>query len=173
MTDEEGLIDRAIEDARAEGFAAGRESARVRLALLADELRMMPTIWVDAYGMLCSAALSDGLEGRGADPNPKVKPKVVRARTSTGQTEVRGLATRGKSPLPKGGADVRSIRLMAVKTRIDRRLRTLAREIRDELEGRKNAGAVRRCTRCKKFGEDSWSWCPYDGAPMESADQEL
>lgn len=166
--------EREIEDARAEGYARGVEqgsaTARVRLALLADELRMMPSVWVDAYGLLAAGALSDGLEGRGVDSNPKVKPKVTRVRTKTSEVETRGLASRTKASTPQGGAEVRSLRLLSLKGRIDRRLRSLAREIQTELEGKKNAGAVRRCTRCKKFGEDTWNWCPYDGAAMESDD---
>lgn len=170
---DDDIRSREIEDARAEGYAAGAAATKVRLALLADELRMMPNVWVEAYGALCSASFTDGLEGRGANQNPYVSPKVTRVRTRTGETETRGLATRGKAPFPKGGVEARSERLMATKSRIDRRLRTLAREIRDELDGRKQAGAVRKCTRCKRFGEETWSWCPYDGAPMESADQGL
>lgn len=173
MTSDDDVRAREIEDARAEGYARGMEqgqaTARVRLGLLADELRMMPTVWVSAYGALCVSALSDGLEGRGGPDNPYTRPKVLRVRTRTSETEVRGLATRGKAPFPKGGVEVRSERLMALKSRVDRRLRTLAREIRRELAD--ETSIPRKCTRCKKYGEESWSWCPFDGAPMESDDR--
>jgi hypothetical protein len=169
MGEDEALRLREIEDARAEGYAAGR-AATVRMRLLADELRMMPEVWVSAYGALCVGALSDGMEGRGAPDNVPVKPKVTRVRIRTSEVETRGVAPRGKPPIAKGGAEVRSERLLSLKSRIDRRLRTLAREIRDELENHKDRGAIRRCTRCKKYGEETWNWCPYDGAPMQSDD---
>lgn len=165
---------REIEDARAEGFASGVEqgsaTARVRLALLADELRMMPSVFVERYGALVTGALSDGLEGKRTDSSPKVNPRLTRVRTKTSQVETRGLASRTKANTPQGGPEVRSLRLLALKGRIDRRLRSLAREIQTELESRKSAESVRRCTRCKRFGEDTWSWCPYDGAIMQSDD---
>jgi len=58
---------------------------------------------------------------------------------------------------------------MAVKARVDRKLRALAREIEAELAGG-SKGDVRKCTRCGRFGEDNWNWCPWDGAAMESGD---
>jgi len=161
---------REIEDARAEGYAAGRENAKVKLTFLSDELRMMPAVWVEAYGALIAGALSDGLEGRRVSDNPPVKPKVVRVRTKTSQVETRGLASRAKPSRPPSSGGVRSERLLALKSRIDRRLRVLAREIRNEIEGRENVNVVRRCTKCKKYGEDTWAWCPYDGSPMQSDD---
>lgn len=160
-----------VDDARARGYAEGRNEGQVRLALMADELRMMPMALVEAYGALCVGALSDGMEGRGLAGDLRVKPKTTRVRTSTSQKETRGLPSRAKPPAPRGGADVRSVRLMAAKSRVDRKLRALAREIELELEGGKK-GDVRKCTRCGKYAEDTWSYCPWDGAPTQSEDRD-
>lgn len=165
------VVQALVEDARARGYAEGRNEGQVRLALMADELRMMPMPLVEAYGALCVGALSDGMEGRGIVTDLRAKPKTVRSRTSSGQKETRGLAKVSKSPVPRGGADVRSVRLMAAKARVDRKLRALAREIENELEGGKK-GDVRKCTRCGKYAEDTWTYCPWDGAPTQSEDRD-
>lgn len=163
------VVKAMVEDARARGYAEGRNEGQVRLALMSDETRMLPGALVDAYGTLCVGALSDGMEGNGIVRDLRAKPKTTRSRTSTGQTETRGLAKASKSPVPRGGADVRSIRLMAAKSRVDRKLRSIAREIEKELEGG-GKGDVRKCTRCGKFAEDTWNYCPWDGAPTQSED---
>lgn len=163
------VVQAMVDDARARGYAEGRNEGRVRLALMSDETRMLPAALVDAYGTLCVGALSDGMEGRGIVTDLRAKPKTTRSRTSSSQVETRGLAKMAKSPVPRGGADVKSSRLMAVKARVDRKLRGLAREIEKELEGG-GKGDVRKCTRCGKYAEDTWNYCPWDGAPTQSED---
>ena len=143
-----------------------------RLALAADELRMMPDTFVDAYGALWEAALVHPESSRGnSDANIRVAPRVRRARTSTGQTETRGPAKRGKG----GGSGkdvVKNEAALAAKQRIDRKLRKLTREMSLFLSSSEEERPVpRKCIRCKKYGEDEWAYCPYDGAAMMSEDR--
>lgn len=167
--DDETLTDQMIEDARAEGYAKGREdqknASRVRLALMSDELRMMPELLVDAYAELCSAALSDGTEGSSRE-DVRVLPRTLSWRTSSSQTETRGLAHSSGKKGSSGGPNVKSSRLLALKSRVDRQLRKIARQIIADMEGGKTA--PRKCSRCGKYGEDTWVWCPWDGGAMQS-----
>lgn len=174
------LMDRLMEDARATGYAQGREDERlygrsvvdgVRLALMSDELRMMPEILVDAYAALCVAALSDGTEGKGGRGEEiRVQPRVRAWRTSSNQTETRSGAKASTQKGNAGGPTVKSVRMLALKSLIDRKLRKLAREIESRMAGGTGESA-RKCSRCGKYGEDNWIWCPWDGAAMQSADR--
>ena len=170
----EEVIDKVIEDARAEGYAKGREDQRIAgkvpLALMSDELRMMPDVLVDAYAALCAEALSDGTEGmRGEDV--RVPPRLRPWRTSSSQTEVRGLAKAGGKKGPRGGPSIKNAKLLALKSSVDRKLRKIARQIQTDLAGGLSS-PPRKCSRCGRFGEDNWNWCPWDGAAMQSEDRQ-
>lgn len=171
MSDE--LREAEIEDARAQGYAQGRadqwEMDKVRVTLMSDELRMMPEILVDAYGALVSMCLTDGTEGTKVQ-DLRVPPRVRGWRTSSGQTETRGGAKASGKKGGAGGPTVKSARIMALKTSIDRKLRKIAREIENRMAGG-IAETPRKCTRCGKYGEDTWIWCPWDGAAMQSEDR--
>lgn len=164
----EGLIQKLVDDAYARGYADRGVDALVRLRLLSDELRLLPEVLVDAYAQLAMAAMSDGMQGHGYDGDPRVKPKVRRVRTSTGQKETRGLAAGARGYASRVG--VASVRMLALKDRIDRKLRSLAREIRREMTGG-GRGEIRKCRKCGRFGEETWAFCPWDRAEMESEDQ--
>lgn len=169
---DDSVIDQLLEVMRAEGYAQGvAEGVRkqqVRLRLMADELRMMPEALVDAYGALCVEALKDGTEG-GRGEDVRVPPRGRPWRTTTGQTETRGLAKASSKKGPRGGPSVKSTRLLALKSSVDRKLRKIAREIeRDMMRVAKEP--PRKCTRCGKYAEDTWNWCPFDGAPTVSED---
>lgn len=172
-SEESDVIDRLVEDARAEGYAQGRrdqaEAGKVRLAMMSDELRMMPEVLVDAYAALCAEALRDGTEGRREDSSPRVKGKPLGWRISSNQTETRaGAKTSGKKG-PVGGPEIKSRRMFVLKEKIDRKLRKLAREIESRMAG--GTGEMsRKCSRCGKYGEPDWIWCPWDGAAMQSED---
>ena len=168
--DEGGVIDSLIEDARAEGYAQGRNENRVRLTLMSDELRMLPSVLVDAYAELCVAALSDGMEGSRRE-EVRVPPKTRGWRTSSGQTETRGLAKTSSQRDGRGGPTVKSVRLMALKGSVDRKLRKIARQIEIDMAGNGTTESPRKCSRCGKYGEDNWTWCPWDGAAMQSEDR--
>jgi hypothetical protein len=174
---EESLSDRMIEDARAAGYADGyargaeaqRRASKIPLALMADELRMMPPLLVDAYMALCISALADGTEGRRGE-ELRVAPKARLWRTNTNTEQTRGVAKATGKKGSVGGPTVKNARLLALKTSIDRKLRKIAREIESRMEGGTGMPA-RKCSRCGKYGEDNWIWCPYDSAVMQSEDR--
>ena len=93
-------------------------------------------------------------------------------RTSSGQTETRGGAHAGKKLV---GASEKTIvtndRALEQLRKIDRRLRTLAKDMAVFLGAKEHmATVVRRCSVCKRFGEVEWVYCPWDGKPMEELD---
>lgn len=144
---------------------------RIGLAELDRELhRQLPDGFRENYLALCLKALARPVTGYRSDGVVSSTP--TRVRTSTGQTETRGGAKPGKklagastkNPAGNDGA-------MAYKARVDRKLRKLAREMRVWLnDDRAAKQSVRRCTRCGRFGDEDWSFCPYDGAMVQEVD---
>lgn len=132
-------------------------------------LRRLPDDFVFSYFLLSSAALSDGLEGQ----NDGVEVALARriTRVSTSQTETRGAARPGgRAGLSTRGV-VKDERMLALKSRIDRKLRALARDIRRGMAPSDPIrSGVRRCTRCKKYAESDWAWCPWDGGRTQELD---
>lgn len=68
-----------------------------------------------------------------------------------------------------GGWHVKSTRALEIKAKMDKRLRTMAREIRRELAGeeeqgdRKGGVKVLSCSGCGRMAEREWNWCPNCG----------
>jgi hypothetical protein len=151
--------------AYAEGF---RDGAAVRVAWAADELRMMPAVFVDAYGALWEASLrhpQGSLGGPGGDI--RVVPRVNTARTSSGQS----LTRRGAHPEGKSGGSERDIvvseRMLREKGRVDRKLRKLAREVEGVLRGETKKTSGGRCWGCGRMTEGEWRYCPWDGVKVQ------
>jgi hypothetical protein len=123
-------------------------------------------LWLRAYGA------AGGAGEKVADPDAAVVGTKRVTRVSTGQTETRGGAHAGHR-MPGVGTKVivRDDRAFRIKQRVDRKLRALAREIGVYLsdDGGVERAGVRRCTRptCRKWAEESWTFCPWDGAPTE------
>lgn len=126
-------------------------------------------LWLRAYGA------AGGAGERRADPDAAVVGTRRVVRTSTGQTETRGGAHAGhRAPGTGTKVTVRDDRAFRAKQRADRKLRAIGRDIADELGLMSGGGGVeragvRRCTRptCRKWAEESWTYCPWDGAPTE------
>lgn len=137
-----------------------------RLALASDEARMLPASFVDAYGALWEASLRHPQGTLAPDYRETVvAPRVKGPRTSTGQTETRGVAKRER----KSGRSVDPVlshRLLRAKARVDRKLRKLTREIMDVLEGGTLKAEVKRCPKCQRWGEEEWVFCPREGAML-------
>jgi hypothetical protein len=155
-----------------EGYEAGVAAQKARLTLVADELRMLPQSFVDAYGALWGASLRHPQGTLGPDERDMVvAPRVKRARTSTGQTETRGVAKaekrRGRSVDP-----VLSLRYLREKARIDRKLRKITREIEAVLSGGRGLTVVKRCPKCQRFGDEEWVFCPREGAMLMVVEEE-
>jgi hypothetical protein len=92
-------------------------------------------------------------------------------RTTTGQTETRGGAKAGKK---LAGAAERSVisseAALRFKQKMDAEIRKINRTMKAWLTdeaARVGTSVGRRCSACKRFGDESWAWCPYCRAPME------
>jgi hypothetical protein len=133
-----------------------------------DLLRMLPPVFLGSYEELvlrCFPVLRGEVE---KDPNSAVaEGRALRVRTSTGQTETRSGAHNARRSGLSQRDPLGSERAIRLRARIDRKLRALAREINAAGERRDQ---LRRCTRCRKFADTDWLYCPRDGAPTEQVD---
>lgn len=95
-------------------------------------------------------------------------------RRATGLTD-RGLVMRGagrSGGVVNSGGLVVDEAALAFKSEIDRKLRKVTREMERWLERRSSNREenglrnVRKCVRCRRYGEEKWSFCPWDGAEM-------
>jgi hypothetical protein len=155
-----------------------------RLESSDDGGRVLPVTFVRAYRLICEAALRQPGSTLGPDTRGLYgSPRVVGPRTSSGRPSVMLEGRAGAKPEKRRGGSgsgvLRSERWLAVKGRVDRKLRKLAREMDQEisLEDAVRSGSssdsekeklnrVVKCGRCKQFGESDWKWCPYDGHQM-------
>lgn len=136
------------------------------LAALPDEfLHRYEMVWLRAFGAALGGRSSHG----------EVEPNVVAStaaviRTSTGQTATRGGAASGKK---LAGASEKNIvsseAALKFKRKVDAELRKVNRMMKAWLTAPGEVGASlgRRCTVCKRFGDDGWIYCPWDKGPME------
>lgn len=139
----------------------------------AEILEVLPEGFVFQYTALWlqGAGISvGGVPGLGKVVEPNVVAKARRVtRVSTNQTETRGGAKQSRSD-SVGGVDFANEAYVNYRRRVDGKLRKLAREIRSFRGDRVKAG-VRRCSACKRFGDDEWVYCPWDGQRMEEVDR--
>ena len=140
------------------------EVSRGREALPSSLREQYELLFCRAYGSDPAVSVGDSSVIRGVG-----KPQ---SRVNSGSSEkVPGARTNGK----KAGANTRSIvkdgRAYELKLRVDRRLRRLAREIRDELADEQRGRTIRVCTRCARIGEEEWGWCPHCGHEMKTEEQ--
>jgi hypothetical protein len=60
---------------------------------------------------------------------------------------------------------------MNYRSKLDRRIRRMAREIQAFLDGKDVKVESRKCAgKCRKIGEAEWVYCPRCGGPMEQVD---
>lgn len=141
-------------------------------AVAAEVLLLLPQAFLDEYEALYLSVWSNpGMSGLRIGDADAESPVANKWRTSSGQVETRGTASPKGSGSTSKGLGVKDSRAEATKDWADRRLRKLAREIRDRMSD--DAGStVRRCTgpKCRRLAEDTWNWCPSCGAPTEEQD---
>jgi hypothetical protein len=122
-------------------------------------------VWLRAFG-----ASVGGRHGGVVTQNVVHGAKRV-TRVSSGQTETRGGAHSGKKLVGASDKDVISnASALAMLRRVDRRLRQVARDMDVYLHAGAADKVKRRCSVCKKFGDDEWLYCPRDGRPMEQVE---
>lgn len=156
---------------------AGPARKMVEIRAVGEEiLDVMPEGFVFQYQSLWLSAVGRSVGGRPGLPERVVAPNVVakanrsQPRTSTGQREHRGGAKRSKDVDP-GGVEIAREGDLNFKRKMDRKLRAIAREIRVWREGGRLKGGIRRCSQCKRFGDEEWVYCPWDGKRMEESDR--
>lgn len=171
MSDVHGSV-AGVDDGANRVVAAGSDggvipggSRRVRIDVEGEDiLRGMPVRFLTAYSRLLPAS-----HGNNGASSGRASARRV-TRLSSSQTETRG----GARPT-RAGLSQRSIivneRLWLLREKTNRKLRAIARELDTILDGTAHDSSVRsgvrRCTRCKKWAEADWSFCPFDGAPTE------
>lgn len=152
------------EELRAELMRALRDAGGLDpFALEREVLDALPEDFVFRYEMLWLRVY--GRRQPGVD-NPVASARRV-TRVSTNQTETRGPAKPRTGPMIPGVVGNEAALLF--KQRLDRKLRTLAREMRAWLDRDTVKAGVRRCTKCRRYAEDTWVYCPWDGSPTEEA----
>jgi len=177
-------------------------SGGITMARAATELLyLLPDDFASEYTRLFHTALSgaDGGSGSRAEAGKKkgelgkasgLVPKMGKGseggmgRLRAGDsTRAIGRAAKSTSTY-RGAWTIGSEEALALKTKVDKRLRAIARDIAEELreivgeEGRVGAEGVRRgkgaakngrgelrnmCSLCRKFLQDGWGYCPHCG----------
>jgi hypothetical protein len=135
--------------------------------------RLTPAAFLEAYELLYVETYGSGaivqdenhIHGSG---------KAFRGRTKTNEVETRGGAVSKKKLSASQKNVIKSQRAFNQKTKIDKRLRKMGKEILDYLnrEQAQNPGYYMRCSKCKKHAEDEWQFCPRCGANTEKVDKE-
>lgn len=130
--------------------------------------RLTPAPFLEAYQLL-----HDETYGTGAifqdDTAIHGAGKAIRGRVRSDAIETRGGAIQKKKLSASQKNVIKSQRAFNEKTKIDKRLRKIGKEIYEWLnkENLKPAEYWTRCSKCKKHTEDDWQFCPRDGARTE------
>lgn len=162
MTIESILFRQKLAEAlRSNGLPERTVAAEVLLLLPGDFLEQYEQLWLSVW------PIGGGVRVGDVDAE---SPAALKWRTSTSQVETRGTAsTKGRGSTAKG-IGPRSTRAMATKDWADRKLRKLAREIRNRMEDKDSP--LRRCVgpKCRRLAEDTWNYCPNCGSPTAEED---
>jgi hypothetical protein len=134
--------------------AAGVPHAQVSL----DVLYFLPEKFLNAYQNLFSKALR-------ADSGEDQRARSQREAGEVGKAT--GGRTGGSARRYKRAFVVLDERALDIKTLVDKRLRSMAREVEAMMEGGvlgKTESA--RCPSCGAFVQDRWNYCPMEGARL-------
>jgi hypothetical protein len=141
----------------------------------ADDLlrRFLPDAFVFCYERLVDLSFGErNLGSAGGYDETKVldekadKVKAGQARRSAEPVKGAGLGKRGS-----GRSPIFTESAVNYRSKLDRRLRRMAREIQAFLDGKGARIESRKCAgKCRKIGEAEWVYCPRCGGPMEQVD---
>ena len=137
----------------------------------AEVLMYLPDGFVTAYEGLWLAAYGTGAVRVADNPrNGVVKDQPPRV--SSGTTDrMGGVGVSGKKSGARVTSTLHSERALILKSRVDRKLRSLAREIVNDVDT--IISLPRRCAgRCKRWADPEWSYCPNCGGPTQTIDPE-
>lgn len=134
-------------------------------------LYLLPAEFVNRYIWLWEKALGPAGSGDARGQQLARDANLGRAQTKTaakGNKIGAGAGGQGKK-FKRIGMSIRDERALELKSRIDRRLRSIARDIRNfELDDRDSSWLSEKktaqCASCGRIMDESWVHCPYDGS---------
>jgi hypothetical protein len=141
--------------------------------------RILPEQFTSAYEALWAMCYNSGggMDGQngGGDIGRADGRAVGQWRVKSGEvTSVGTVAPQSVKQVGKTARTMRDERAFKFKTKIDKRLRLMAREILASLDANgllASVPRVRVCSgRCKKIGEAEWLYCPFCRGPMAEMD---
>ena len=167
------LHERIVKAARKITILAPTHTKEVHVVKPAQDVptsgdRLTPAPFLEAYQLL-----HDETYGTGAifqDDNAiHGAGKAQRGRIRSDAVETRGGAVQKKKLSASQKNVIKSQRAFNEKTKIDKRLRKLGKEIYDWINKEQISPTEywTRCSKCKKHTEDDWQFCPRDGAATE------
>lgn len=130
--------------------------------------RLTPAAFLEAYELLYVETFGSGAIVQD-DNHIHGTGKAQRGRTKSSDVETRGGAVQKKKLSASQKNVIKSQRAFNEKTKIDKRLRKMGKEILEYLnkEATKKVDFYMRCSKCKKHAEDEWQFCPRCGATTE------
>ena len=134
--------------------------------------RLTPAAFLEAYELLYVETYGSGAIVQD-DNHIHGTGKAQRGRTKSSDVETRGGAIQKKKLSASQKNVIKNQRAFNEKTRIDKRLRKMGKEIFEYLskEAQTQAKFYMRCTKCKKHAEDEWKFCPRCGSETEQINQ--
>lgn len=130
--------------------------------------RLTPQAFLEAYELLYVETYGSGAIVQD-DTHIHGTGKAQRGRTKSSDVETRGGAVQKKKLSASQKNVIKSQRAFNEKTRIDKRLRKIGKEIYAYLEREASNPADYwvRCSKCKRHAEDDYRFCPRCGAETE------
>lgn len=159
---------------------AGLADSRHGLSLdeLLMVLRYLPKGFLGLYMALIDRGVGERALGSGSGAgNGLAVPDSGRAVAGLGQVasgvvQKRGGAKKGKKPSGGNGSlEFANKGAIDYRSKTDRKLRAIGREMSTYLGDDVSVGGVRVCAgKCKRIGESDWIYCPRCGGPMAERD---
>lgn len=130
--------------------------------------RLTPQAFLEAYELLYVETYGSGAIVQD-DNHIHGTGKAQRGRTKSSDVETRGGAVQKKKLSASQKNVIKSQRAFNEKTKIDKRLRKMGKEIFEYLnkEAQTQPKFYLRCSKCKKHCEDTWQFCPRCSSPTE------
>lgn len=155
------LKGRTGESMKGREIAAGLSNAGLSLQSVgAEVLLFLPRDFTDAYEDLWIRAHGTEVKGMQEGKNERVRSRRIDGRVKSDGVESMAPAASAKKLVER--IPIGDEKALATKQRVDRKLRRIGREI-----SRGMLDTKRRCTKCRKWSEPDWVFCPYDGASTE------
>lgn len=173
-----------VERARAEGWDAALDAVGARRIVrggggysgMGELRRLVGERFANALEGVWEASLRQlrsTVPGGNGGLGIRVGRDGFRRRTGTLDQSLR---MRGVSSLGGGGGTgvenggvIRDEEALRFKSEVERKIRKLTREMEKWLANRSSSRTevMRKCVRCKRFADEKWVFCPWDGGRVE------